>query len=106
MPETGLKTWQESRDSLVEGFRWLTKAGVIPTFHAIRLGVGSVYGDDKASRAKLALEAAVLAKNAYSTIDVVSVYPTLAVGSKVGEVKRRVKSQIDAWVFESVTHSK
>ncbi|MDO8673271.1 MAG: hypothetical protein Q7O66_17835 [Dehalococcoidia bacterium] len=52
MPENGHKTWQESRDALIEGFRWLTKNGAFPRFHGIRLGAGSVYGDDKASRLK------------------------------------------------------
>ncbi|MDO8670910.1 MAG: hypothetical protein Q7O66_05700 [Dehalococcoidia bacterium] len=54
MPANGHKTWQEARDSHIEGNRWLIKHGVFPHFHAIRLGVGSIYGDDRANRARLA----------------------------------------------------
>ncbi|MDO8670211.1 MAG: hypothetical protein Q7O66_02130 [Dehalococcoidia bacterium] len=54
MPENGHKTWQESRDSLIEGFRWLISNGVVPKFQAMRLGTGSIYGDNLANRAKLA----------------------------------------------------
>ncbi|MDO8671269.1 MAG: hypothetical protein Q7O66_07535 [Dehalococcoidia bacterium] len=54
MPENGHKTWQESRDSLIEGIRWLIKNGVFPGIFSLRLGLGSVYGDTKANRAKLA----------------------------------------------------
>ncbi|MDO8673457.1 MAG: hypothetical protein Q7O66_18775 [Dehalococcoidia bacterium] len=53
MPENGHKTWQESRDSMIEGFRWLTKNGAFPFFIALRLGVGSPYGDDKSNWDKL-----------------------------------------------------
>ncbi|MDO8671964.1 MAG: hypothetical protein Q7O66_11115, partial [Dehalococcoidia bacterium] len=50
MPENGHKTWQEARDSLIEGFRWLIQNGVLPTFLSLRLGVGSIYGDDTANQ--------------------------------------------------------
>ncbi len=53
MAENGHQSWQESRDSQIEGIRWLIKNGLFPTFIALRLGPGSIYGDDKANRAKL-----------------------------------------------------
>ena len=53
MPENGHKTWQEGRDSLIEGLRWMIKNGVFPPFHCIWLGAGSPYGDDPASPAKI-----------------------------------------------------
>ncbi|MDO8672463.1 MAG: hypothetical protein Q7O66_13690 [Dehalococcoidia bacterium] len=53
MPEKGHITWQQARDSHIEGNRWLIEHGVMPIFIALRLGVGSIYGDDPASPAKL-----------------------------------------------------
>ena len=53
MPPNGHKTWQESRDSLIEGLSWMIKHGLFPTFHSMWLGSGSVYGDDPSSAAKL-----------------------------------------------------
>ncbi|MDO8670476.1 MAG: hypothetical protein Q7O66_03485, partial [Dehalococcoidia bacterium] len=50
----GHATWQEARDSHIEGDDWLIRHGVLPVFLPIRLGAGSVYGNDKSSRAKLA----------------------------------------------------
>ena len=54
MPPNGHRTWQESRDSLIEGNRWTIMNGVVPVFLTLRLGPGSVYGDDKSNREKLA----------------------------------------------------
>ncbi|MDO8670583.1 MAG: hypothetical protein Q7O66_04030, partial [Dehalococcoidia bacterium] len=53
MPDNGHKTWQDARDSHIEGNRWLIQHGVMPVFIALRLGVGSIYGDDPANREKL-----------------------------------------------------
>ncbi|MDO8672513.1 MAG: hypothetical protein Q7O66_13945 [Dehalococcoidia bacterium] len=53
IPDNGHKTWQESRDSLVEGARWLIKHGALPVFLALRLVPGSKYGDDKSNKEKL-----------------------------------------------------
>ncbi|MDO8670999.1 MAG: hypothetical protein Q7O66_06155 [Dehalococcoidia bacterium] len=53
LARTGDKSWEVSRDSLIEGIRWMVSHGVFPTFHAVRLGAGSVYGDDKSSHEKL-----------------------------------------------------
>ncbi|MDO8672257.1 MAG: hypothetical protein Q7O66_12660 [Dehalococcoidia bacterium] len=53
MPENGHKTWQEARDSLIEGFTWLIKNRVFCTTIGLRLGVGSIYGDDKSNWAKV-----------------------------------------------------
>ncbi|MDO8673999.1 MAG: hypothetical protein Q7O66_21520 [Dehalococcoidia bacterium] len=53
MPENGHKTWQEGRDSLIEGLRWLIRKGVFATFHCVWLGAGSTYGDDPSSPAKI-----------------------------------------------------
>ncbi len=49
----GHKTWQESRDSLIEGMRWLLKNGLYATVHCIRLGAGSIYSEDLANETKL-----------------------------------------------------
>ncbi|MDO8671100.1 MAG: hypothetical protein Q7O66_06675, partial [Dehalococcoidia bacterium] len=54
MPPSGHQTWQESRDSLIEGNRWMIKNGVFPVFLTLRLGVGSTYGEDKSNQQKLA----------------------------------------------------
>ncbi|MDO8674176.1 MAG: hypothetical protein Q7O66_22420, partial [Dehalococcoidia bacterium] len=43
----------EARDSLTEGFRWLTKTGVWPIFLNARIPPGSVYGAQKANLDKL-----------------------------------------------------
>ncbi|MDO8669975.1 MAG: hypothetical protein Q7O66_00910 [Dehalococcoidia bacterium] len=53
MAASGHKTWQESRDSMIEALRWLIKTGVFPTFHCVRLGAGSIYGDNRANAAKV-----------------------------------------------------
>lgn len=53
MPANGHQTWQEARDSMVEGFDWTIKNGVYAIFNFLRLGVGSVYGDAQSSTAKL-----------------------------------------------------
>ncbi|MDO8669936.1 MAG: hypothetical protein Q7O66_00715 [Dehalococcoidia bacterium] len=53
MARNGHSTWQEARDSLIEGFRWLMKSGVFPALIPLRLGAGSVYGDDKSSWEKV-----------------------------------------------------
>ncbi|MDO8669971.1 MAG: hypothetical protein Q7O66_00890 [Dehalococcoidia bacterium] len=53
MPPNGHKSWQESRDSMIEGFGWLIKTGVFPTFHCLRLGAGSIYGEERSNEAKL-----------------------------------------------------
>ncbi|MDO8672418.1 MAG: hypothetical protein Q7O66_13465, partial [Dehalococcoidia bacterium] len=50
MPTNGHATWQESRDSMIEAFRWHISRGVFPYFLSLRLGVGSIYGDDKANQ--------------------------------------------------------
>ncbi|MDO8674394.1 MAG: hypothetical protein Q7O66_23555, partial [Dehalococcoidia bacterium] len=54
MPDNGRQTWQEARDTMVEGYQWLATHGVIPCIFALRLGVGSVYGDNPASWDRLA----------------------------------------------------
>ncbi|MDO8672815.1 MAG: hypothetical protein Q7O66_15505 [Dehalococcoidia bacterium] len=48
MPDNGHKTWQEARDNHIEGLRWLFKNGLYTTFTQLRLGAGSVYGDNRA----------------------------------------------------------
>ncbi|MDO8670977.1 MAG: hypothetical protein Q7O66_06045 [Dehalococcoidia bacterium] len=53
MPENGHLTWQEARDSQIEGIRWQIKNGVFPMLETLVLGVGSIYGDDPANQAKL-----------------------------------------------------
>ncbi|MDO8673123.1 MAG: hypothetical protein Q7O66_17070 [Dehalococcoidia bacterium] len=53
IPENGHKTWQEARDSHIEGTRWLIKNGVMPVFTNLRLPPGSVYAEDKSNRDKL-----------------------------------------------------
>ncbi|MDO8672324.1 MAG: hypothetical protein Q7O66_12995, partial [Dehalococcoidia bacterium] len=53
MPPNGYKTWQESRDSLIEGVRWMIEHGIFPTPLCMRLGPGSQYGNNPANRAKL-----------------------------------------------------
>lgn len=53
IPPNGHRTWQESRDLMAEGFRWLIKHGVFPSFISLRLGVRSIYGDDLSNRAKV-----------------------------------------------------
>ncbi|MDO8674367.1 MAG: hypothetical protein Q7O66_23415 [Dehalococcoidia bacterium] len=45
IPEDGHKTWQESRDSLIEGIRWMINNGVFATFHCLWLGEGAEYAD-------------------------------------------------------------
>ncbi|MDO8673617.1 MAG: hypothetical protein Q7O66_19585, partial [Dehalococcoidia bacterium] len=62
---------------------------------------------DPAERKRLALEAAVLAKNAYSILTAVSMYPVVAVNTKIGELKNRVRNTyMDAIVYEGTTHAK
>ncbi|MDO8674220.1 MAG: hypothetical protein Q7O66_22660, partial [Dehalococcoidia bacterium] len=53
MPENGHKTWQEARDSQIDGIRWLIQHGAFPMWTSFRLGAGSVFGDIKANREKL-----------------------------------------------------
>ncbi|MDO8673476.1 MAG: hypothetical protein Q7O66_18870 [Dehalococcoidia bacterium] len=53
IPEDGHKTWQEARDSHIEGNNWLISNGVFPTFTNLRLPPGSVYGENPANRDKL-----------------------------------------------------
>ncbi|MDO8670671.1 MAG: hypothetical protein Q7O66_04485 [Dehalococcoidia bacterium] len=53
IPENGHKTWQEARDSQIEGNTWMIKNGVFPIFTNLRLPPGSVYWDDKSLREKL-----------------------------------------------------
>ncbi|MDO8672562.1 MAG: hypothetical protein Q7O66_14195, partial [Dehalococcoidia bacterium] len=53
IPENVHKTWQEARDSHVEGNTWMIERGVIPSFTTIRLGPGSVYGNIPGNRAKM-----------------------------------------------------
>ena len=52
VPENGHQTWQEARDWHAEGNRWMIKHGVFPTMTPVRLGPGSVYGDDPNLRGK------------------------------------------------------
>ncbi|MDO8672325.1 MAG: radical SAM protein [Dehalococcoidia bacterium] len=52
--KNGHKTWQEARDSHIEGNEWLIRHGVLPVCLPLRLGAGSVYGDDPSSRGRLA----------------------------------------------------
>lgn len=53
MPETGHKTWQEARNSEIEGYRWMIKHGVVPVYTTFRPVPGSIYGDDKSTLAKM-----------------------------------------------------
>ncbi|MDO8670714.1 MAG: hypothetical protein Q7O66_04700, partial [Dehalococcoidia bacterium] len=53
MPKNGHQTWQEARDSMVEGFRWLIKNDIACGFPSLRPVPGSIYGDDKSNLAKL-----------------------------------------------------
>lgn len=46
-PKNGHKSWQESRDSMIEGFRWMIKNGVFAIFTNWRTTPGSIYGDNK-----------------------------------------------------------
>jgi hypothetical protein len=52
IPEKGYKTWQEDRDSMIEGFMWMIKRGILPTAMALRLPPGSVYASEE-NRKKL-----------------------------------------------------
>ncbi|MDO8670911.1 MAG: ABC transporter substrate-binding protein, partial [Dehalococcoidia bacterium] len=61
---------------------------------------------DLAEKKKIALEATRLAKEGYTTLTVVGVFPTLGVSAKIGEVKRRVVAEIQAPVYEGLTHPK
>ncbi|MDO8672412.1 MAG: hypothetical protein Q7O66_13435, partial [Dehalococcoidia bacterium] len=54
IPANGHRSWQESRDCHIEGLRWMIKNGVFPSFHSLRLGLGSIYGDAQSNRAKIA----------------------------------------------------
>ena len=47
IPENGHRTWQESRDSLIEGNTWMIKHGVWPLFTHLRVPPGSAYGNDE-----------------------------------------------------------
>ncbi|MDO8670976.1 MAG: hypothetical protein Q7O66_06040 [Dehalococcoidia bacterium] len=54
LPIDGHRTWQEARDSTIEGVQWLIKHGVLPFIETIVLGAGSPYGNDQAgNRPKL-----------------------------------------------------
>ncbi|MDO8672536.1 MAG: hypothetical protein Q7O66_14060 [Dehalococcoidia bacterium] len=48
----GFSTWQEARDSHIEGNNWLIEHGVVPFFTALRINAGSIYGDDPANLEK------------------------------------------------------
>ncbi|MDO8674022.1 MAG: hypothetical protein Q7O66_21635 [Dehalococcoidia bacterium] len=55
IPDNGHRTWQEARDSTAEGVEWAIKNGMMTIYTSLRLGPGSVYGDDKSKNlAKLA----------------------------------------------------
>ncbi|MBI2865698.1 MAG: hypothetical protein HYX94_14210 [Chloroflexi bacterium] len=47
------ESWQEARDSIIEGFRWSIENNIWPLFTPLRLGVGSIYANDRANREKL-----------------------------------------------------
>ncbi|MBI2864706.1 MAG: hypothetical protein HYX94_09125 [Chloroflexi bacterium] len=47
IPENGRKTWQESRDSMVEGINWMIKRGVWPTTLYLRLPPGAAYATEE-----------------------------------------------------------
>ncbi|MDO8674401.1 MAG: hypothetical protein Q7O66_23590, partial [Dehalococcoidia bacterium] len=53
IPEKGHKTWQDARDSHIEGNAWMIEHGVFPTFTNLRLPPGAVYAEDPGNRAKL-----------------------------------------------------
>ncbi|MDO8674441.1 MAG: ABC transporter substrate-binding protein, partial [Dehalococcoidia bacterium] len=61
---------------------------------------------DPVKRKQLALQAAVMGKNAYSMLAVVGAYPTVAISPKIGEIQRPVRSSINSLVLEVTTHSK
>ena len=46
IPDNGHDTWQEARDSHIEGNRWFISHGVYPVFTNLRLPPGSVYAED------------------------------------------------------------
>ncbi|MDO8670049.1 MAG: hypothetical protein Q7O66_01290 [Dehalococcoidia bacterium] len=46
IPPNGHTTWQQARDSHIEGNRWMIKNGVMPTFSHVRMPPGSVYWAD------------------------------------------------------------
>ncbi|MDO8672085.1 MAG: ABC transporter substrate-binding protein, partial [Dehalococcoidia bacterium] len=61
---------------------------------------------DPAERKKMALEAAVIAKNGYSMLAITGVHLNIAVGPKVGDVARYPGNDISKYMFETITHAK
>ncbi|MDO8671815.1 MAG: ABC transporter substrate-binding protein, partial [Dehalococcoidia bacterium] len=61
---------------------------------------------DPAERKKAALEAAVMAKNEYSILNITGVNLIIAVGPKVGDVVRYPGVDISKYMFETITHAK
>ena len=52
LPANGFSTWQEARDSHIEGNNWLIKHGVVPGFTPLRIQQGSIFGTDPANQEK------------------------------------------------------
>ncbi|MDO8669924.1 MAG: hypothetical protein Q7O66_00655, partial [Dehalococcoidia bacterium] len=61
---------------------------------------------DPAQKKKLALEAAVLAKNEYSLTGVLNIFTVLALGPKVGEITTVAGMATNAYNLATVTHPK
>ncbi|MDO8672993.1 MAG: hypothetical protein Q7O66_16420, partial [Dehalococcoidia bacterium] len=53
IPANGFKTWQEARDSQIEGNNWAIENGVMPIFTNLRMPPGSVYGAEPTLREKI-----------------------------------------------------
>ncbi|MDO8673013.1 MAG: hypothetical protein Q7O66_16520 [Dehalococcoidia bacterium] len=53
MPPNGHDSWQEARDSFIDGLRWLMKNGVHPHYNLFRWAPGSALSQDASNRDKL-----------------------------------------------------
>lgn len=60
---------------------------------------------DPAEKKKLALEAAVLAKNEYNALQIVAQDTILAVGAKIGKVSAARQYDLGALALETITHA-
>lgn len=61
---------------------------------------------DLAEKKKLALQAAVLAKNEYAFLPFIRLQTTVAIGSKIGSVTPIKNVVAFAAVYETITHAK
>ncbi|MBI2863933.1 MAG: hypothetical protein HYX94_05160 [Chloroflexi bacterium] len=47
IPERGHKTWQEARDSTIEGIDWMVRHGVLPSVSWLRFSPGAAYASEE-----------------------------------------------------------